>query len=295
MAKRLLAEQGKLRAELPQLEKALATARADCEAHAHWHVCRVALASPRPAELLLGGGGALHTHVSRAYLPMRKLHVHAQRHVHRDTCAETRCPLTHVRTGVISLTLHLPCSSPAGCALAPSPDGAGLLVQHVDDGPGRVAGLVAGDVVTKAVLKQQSGALLHEAAAPALDALGAMMQLAPDAALREFLATGPLVFGAEQLVGLPALDKAFQAFCDNKPGRLHSYSPLSARGFSAGAFAARGLRVVSATPLADLEHEDEQQMQRAVQFMTQMMAQKMVHDAKIEELRLQLEGPHPSP
>jgi hypothetical protein len=104
VAKRLLAEQGKLRAELPQLEKALATARADCEAHAHWHVCRVALASPRPAELLLGGGGALHAPVSRAYLPMRKLHVHAQRHVHvhRDMCTETRAqrhgPLSHMCT-----------------------------------------------------------------------------------------------------------------------------------------------------------------------------------------------------
>ena len=301
MAKRLLAEQGKLRAELPQLEKALATARADCEAHKQWHVCRVALASPRPAELLLGGDGALHTHVSRACLPMRKLHVH------RDMCAETRCPLTYVRTGVISLTLHLPCSAPAGCVLAPSPDGAGLLVQHVGDGPGRVAGLVAGDVVTKAVLKQGSGVLqgqlLHEAAAPELDAMGAMMQLAPDAALREFLATGPLVFGTDQLVELPALDKAFHAFCTDslrgqraaRTGRLHSYSPLSARGFSAGAFAARGLRVVSATPLAELEREEEEKAGRVAQLATQMVAQTIVHKAKMDELQMQLEGPHPSP
>ena len=300
VAKRLLAEQGKLRAELPQLEKALATARADCEAHKQWHVCRVALASPRPAELLLGGGGALHIHVSRACLPMRKLHVH------RDMCTETRCPLTHVRTGVISLTLHLPCSAPAGCVLAPSPDGAGLLVQHVGDGPGRVAGLVAGDVVTKAVLKEKSGSLLHEASAPALDAMGAMMQLAPDAALREFLEKGPLVFGADQLVELPALDKAFHAFCADRPGRRYyshssshsysdSYSPLSARGFSAGAFAARGLRVVSATPLAELEREEEERLQRRAQLMTQMLAQTAVHNAKMEELQLQLEGPHPSP
>ena len=139
---------------------------------------------------------------------------------------------------MISLTLHLPCSAPAGCVLAPSPDGAGLLVQHVGDGPGRVAGLVAGDVVTKAVLKQGSGVLqgqlLHEAAAPELDAMGAMMQLAPDAALREFLATGPLVFGDDQLVELPALDKAFHAFCDDKRtsvGTARAYSALSAGGY----------------------------------------------------------------
>ena len=94
MAKRLLAEQGKLRAELPQLEKALATARADCEAHKQWHVCRVALASPRPAELLLGGGGALHIHVSRACLPMRKLHVH--RDMCTETCAQRHGALSHM-------------------------------------------------------------------------------------------------------------------------------------------------------------------------------------------------------
>ena len=224
-----------------------------------------------------------------------------------ETCAQGHGALSHVRTGVISLTLHLPCSAPAGCVLAPSPDGAGLLVQHVGDGPGRVAGLVAGDVVTKAVLKQGSGVLqgqlLHEAAAPELDAMGAMMQLAPDAALREFLATGPLVFGTDQLVELPALDKAFHAFCTDslrgqraaRTGRLHSYSPLSARGFSAGAFAARGLRVVSATPLAELEREEEEKAGRAVQIGMQMVAQTIVHKAKMDELQMQLEGPHPSP
>ena len=221
-------------------------------------------------------------------------------------CTETWCPLTYVRTGVISLTLHLPCSAPAGCVLAPSPDGAGLLVQHVGDGPGRVAGLVAGDVVTKAVLKEKSGALLHEASAPALDAMGAMMQLAPDAALREFLEKGPLVFGADELVELPALDKAFHAFCDDKrtsvgTARAYSalsaggYSPLSARGFSAGAFAARGLRVVSATPLAELEREEEEKAGRVAQLATQMVAQTIVHKAKMDELQMQLEGPHPSP
>ena len=93
-----------------------------------------------------------------------------------ETCAQGHGALSHVRTGVISLTLHLPCSAPAGCVLAPSPDGAGLLVQHVGDGPGRVAGLVAGDVVTKAVLKQGSGVLqgqlLHEAAGSVVDRQG---------------------------------------------------------------------------------------------------------------------------
>lgn len=200
-------------------------------------------------------------------------------------------------TGVISLTLHLPCSAPAGCTLAPSPDGAGLLVQHVGDGPGRVAGLTAGDVVTKGVLKQHAGALLHEAAirpdAPpdearaALDALGAMMQLAPDAALREFLTAGPLVFGSDKLVGLPALDQAFRAFCSAKPGRL--YAPLSTRGHTACAFAARGLRVVSATPLAEIAQEDEATAARAAQFSTQLGALEVQHALKMKDLEMQLE------
>ena len=81
MAKKLSADQGKLRAELPQLEKAVATARADCDAHALWHVCRVALASPRPAELLLGGGGALHICIHWSP-PMHKVHIHMHMHAH---------------------------------------------------------------------------------------------------------------------------------------------------------------------------------------------------------------------
>ena len=87
MAKKLSADQGKLRAELPQLEKAVATARADCDAHALWHVCRVALASPRPAELLLGGGGALHICIHWSP-PMHKVHMqHMHMHAH---AAETQ-------------------------------------------------------------------------------------------------------------------------------------------------------------------------------------------------------------
>ena len=291
VAKKLSADQGKLRAELPQLEKAVATARADCDAHALWHVCRVALASPRPAELLLGGGGALHICIHWSP-PMHKVHTHAH------TCGRDTVHLTYVCTGVISLTLHLPCSAPAGCMLVPSPDGAGLLVQHVGDGPARVAGLAAGDVVSKAVLKQHAGALLHEAAvrpdAPpdearaALDALGSMMQLAPDAALREFLTAGPLVFGSDKLIGLPALDQAFRAFCDAKPGRL--YAPLSTRGHTACAFAARGLRVVSATPLAEIAQEDEATAARAGQFLTQLGALVVQHAQKIRDLEWQLEG-----
>jgi len=290
VAKKLLADQGKLRTELPQLEKAMATARADCEAHALWHVCRVALASPRPAELLLGGGGALHLCIHWSP-PTHKVHAY--------TCGPVH--LTFVCTGVFSLTLHLACSAPAGCVLAPSPDGAGLLVQHVGDGPGRVAGLAAGDVVTKGVLKQHAGALLHEAAvrpdAPpdearaALDALGAMMQLAPDAALREFLTAGPLVFGSDKLVGMPALDQAFRAFCGAKPGRL--YTPLSTRGHTARAFAARGLRVVSATPQAEIAKEEEEAGGRAAQAMAQVVGQGVQHAIKMKDWELQLGGSPP--
>ena len=91
MAKRLLAEQGKLRAELPQLEKALAAARADCEAHKQWHVCRVALASPRPAELLLGGDGALHIPCVPCLPPRVRATCAQQRHVHTDTVLSHMC------------------------------------------------------------------------------------------------------------------------------------------------------------------------------------------------------------